>query len=105
MAGGKRAGARRGARPPRQFSPQVLGLCAAITLALIAWGYLIYLAIDFGTAARSGEGTGWWLLVVATVGAMACLFLALMLGLRLLRALGITSPDGPADRPIRSHRH
>jgi len=78
-----------------------LAYAAGITVAAIAWGYLVYLAIDFGTAARGGQASGWALLGLAAVGAMACLFTALMLGARLLVELGITPPPpsghtGPA---------
>jgi hypothetical protein len=64
---------------------------------VVAWGYLVYLAIDFGTAARDGDAAGWWLLALATVGAIACLFLALMLGTRLVARLrdGSASPTPP----------
>jgi hypothetical protein len=34
--------------------PSVLLLALGITAAVVAWGYLVYLAIDFGTAARDG---------------------------------------------------
>ena len=91
---GKRAGARRGAPPPRRLNPVALGICAAITLCVIAWGYLVYAAIDFGTAGRSGDGTSAWaLMVLAALGAIACLFAGLMLGVRLLRLLGVLSPQ------------
>ena len=71
---------------------------------MIAWGYLVYLAIDFGTAARSGESGAWGLLALSSMGAVACLFAGLLFVSRMLRALGITSePDGPtppAETPI-----
>ncbi|GAA4682441.1 hypothetical protein [Nocardioides nanhaiensis] len=87
MARGKRAGQRR-----RQgFRPEIALLAAGITLTLVAWGYLVVAAIDVGAAARSGEG-GWGWLALSAVGAVACLFVTLMLVARLLRALGITRP-------------
>jgi hypothetical protein len=65
---------------------------------VVAWGYLVYLAIDFGTSARSGQSGSWALLALASIGAVACLFPGLLLIARLLRALGITSPpDAPAE--------
>ncbi len=73
-----------------------MAYAAGITLAVVAWGYLVYLAIDFGTAARGGQGSGWALLGLAAVGAMACLFAGLMLGARLLVELGITSAPPPS---------
>lgn len=65
-----------------------------MTLAVVAWGYLVYAAIDFGAMARDGNPDAWWFLAVASLGAVACLFVGLILAARLLRRLGITS--GPA---------
>lgn len=79
----------------------------------MAWGYLVYAAIDFGGTARSGDARAWWFLVVASVGAVACLFFGLMLIARLTRRLGITEPPprptadrvaGDAPRPIGGRR-
>jgi hypothetical protein len=77
----------------------VLVLAAAVTAALVAWGYLVYLAIDFGTTARNGEQRAWWLLGLSSLGAVLCLFLGLVLIARLLRALGITSPPEEPSEP------
>lgn len=71
----------------------------AITVCLIAWGYLVYLAIDFGTSARAGESGAWGLLALASLGAVACLFAGLLFVARLLRALGITSSYDEDDSP------
>ncbi|MBC2931520.1 hypothetical protein [Nocardioides sp. zg-1228] len=100
---GKRAGARRGARPPRTLDRTALVLGAAITLCVVAWGYLVYAAIDFGTAARSSSGGSAWLfMALACLGAIACLFAGLMLVARLMRTLGITeAPPPPDDAPPR----
>lgn len=95
--GGKRAGARRGPRAASTPWPKVLLLGAAITASVVAWGYLVYAAIDFGGSARQGRSAGWVLMALATVGAMACLFLALMLISRLLRALGLTAAPEPRE--------
>lgn len=95
--GGKRAGSRRGQRPPRRFQPALLLLALGITACIVAWGYLVYAAIDFGTTARDGDQQAWWFLAVASAGAVACLFVGLMLVARVLRRLGITS--GPSPRP------
>jgi uncharacterized membrane protein YeaQ/YmgE (transglycosylase-associated protein family) len=71
--------------PKRSRSTGVLLLLAlGITAAIVAWGYLVYLAIDFGTSARDGDGSAWAFLAVATVGAIACLFFGLMLATRLI---------------------
>lgn len=100
MATGKRAGARR----KRSFRPGLLLLAVAVTLALVAWGYLVYAAIDFGTSARAGEDGAWWFLALASVGAVACLFLALILVARISRSLGITRTPGQTEQP-RSTTH
>lgn len=100
---GKRAGSRKGTRAPRQLRPRLLALALAVTAAVVAWGYLVYAAIDFGTAARDGDSASWAFLALASVGAVACLFVGLLLVARLLRELGITStptgaaPDGDGE--------
>jgi hypothetical protein len=66
---------------------------------MVAWGYLVYLAIDFGTSARDGDSRGWWFLALATVGAIACLFLAMMLGTRLVARLRANAPPPPPPAP------
>lgn len=76
----------------------LLLLALGITAAVVAWGYLVYLAIDFGTAARDGDPQGWWMLGLATVGAIACLFLAMMLGARLFRRLRADAAPPPPPR-------
>jgi hypothetical protein len=96
---GKRAGSRRGVKQRSAPNPAALGLAAGITLCVVAWGYLVYLAIDFGTSARSGDSGSWALLALAAVGAIACLFTGLLLVARLLRALGITSPPDEPSEP------
>ncbi|NYE35667.1 hypothetical protein F4692_000771 [Nocardioides cavernae] len=106
-AGGKRAGSRRGARPPRSLNRAALGLGAAITVLVVAWGYLVYAAIDFGTAARGGSSQAWTFMALACVGAIACLFVGLLLVARMMRVLGITAPTPAADeqpRPVGGKR-
>lgn len=75
----------------------LLVLAAGITLSVVAWGYLVYAAIDFGSSARGGDSTAWWFLGLASIGAVACLFFGLMLVARLLRQLGITKAPERAD--------
>lgn len=82
-----------------RLRPAALGLAAGITVAVVAWGFLVRSAIDFGVSARSGEDRAWWFLVLASVGAIACLFLAFVLVARLSRVLGITT--APSSRPPR----
>ncbi len=98
-------GTRRGPKRQRSFSPSLLGLAGGVTLAVVAWGYLVYAAIDFGATARDGNPDAWWFLAVASLGAVACLFVGLMLIARLLRRLGITGdPQSapPAASPTAS---
>lgn len=87
------------AEPPRRGGAGVLLLLAlGITAAVVAWGYLVYVAIDFGTTARNGDGTAWWFLGLATVGAISCLFVAMMLGTRLVGRMRAGAPPS-APRP------
>jgi hypothetical protein len=110
---GKRSGSRRGPRRRSGVQPALLLLALAITACVVAWGYLVYAAIDFGSTARGGDRTAWWFLALASVGAVACLFVGLMLVARLVRRLGITrgpsatndvsSPPDP-PRPVGGRR-
>ncbi|WP_127479035.1 hypothetical protein [Nocardioides pantholopis] len=93
---GKRAGSRRARRRPPTTAPILVGLAAGVTLLVVAWGYLVYAAVDFGSSARGGDSRSWWFLALASAGAVACLFAGLMLIARLLRALGVTSTPEPA---------
>lgn len=96
VAQGKRAGARR----KRTFRPILLVLALGVTGSFVAWGYLVLAAIDFGTSAREGDSAAWWFLALASVGAVACLFLGLVLISRITRSLGITrAPHREAPRP------
>ena len=99
MSTGKRAGSRRGPSAPRTLNKAALVIGAAITLCVVAWGYLVYAAIDFGSTARGGDSQAWWFLGLASLGAVACLFFGLMLVARLLRGLGITRAPEPPVAP------
>jgi len=66
---------------------RLLKLAGGITATVIAWGYLVFLAIDFGSAARDGNGFAWVLLFLATLGATACMFVTLILGNKVLAVL------------------
>jgi hypothetical protein len=96
--GGARAGARRGARPKRSLQPQLLLLCLGSTVALVAWGVLVWTAIDFGRTARGGDSGAWLYLALASLGAVACLFACLWLVTVLLRRIGLIEDKRP-------HRH
>lgn len=76
----------------------LLLLALGITGCVVAWGYLVYAAIDFGSTARGGDSTAWWFLALASVGAVACLFVGLMLVARVLRRLGITRGPEPRQK-------
>jgi hypothetical protein len=71
----------------------LLGLGAL--LAVVAWGFLVWAAIDFGRAGRGGQTEAWGFLALASLGAVACLFLGLMLGTVLLRRIGIVAAHQP----------
>jgi hypothetical protein len=94
-------------KPGKRSPAKLLALALAVTLSVVAWGYLVYAAIDFGATARGGESRAWWFLGLASLGAVACLFVALLLVIRLMRMLGVTkgaeaSPDPP--RPVGGKR-
>lgn len=86
---GKRAGSRRAPKQRSLPSRSAMLLCLAITVCVVAWGFLAFAAIDFGRAARGGESGSWAFLALACLGAAACLFVAMILVARLLRATGI----------------
>jgi len=90
-----RAGARRGERRRRRFQPRLAAIAAASLASLVAWGFLVWGAIDFGRTARGGDGQAWWFLAIASLGAVACLFLSLMLFTLLLRKVGILEEKRP----------
>lgn len=95
VSGGKRAGARQ----KRGFRPVLLVLALGITFCVVAWGYLVYAAIDFGSTARhDGDSSAWGYLAIAAIGAVACLFLGFMLVARFSRAIGLTAPPEPKPK-------
>lgn len=84
------------ALPRRRIAWLTLWLSAA----LVAWGVLVWAAIDLGREARSGASEAWWVMGVATVGAAACLFVVLLLGARLIGIVqGRDAPQKPARIP------
>jgi fatty acid desaturase len=98
----KHAGSRkapRPARPRRQINPRVGVYAVGVTFCVVAWGYLVFAAIDFGGTAREGRGIAWLFLLVACIGAACCLFAGLMLGMRALIALGLITPPVDDDEP------
>ena len=116
---GKHAGKRRAEPPPRASTgasdqpagrsrAQLLVHALGVTLCVVAWGYLVYAAIDFGSSARGGDGQAWVFLGLASLGAVACLFIGLMLVARLLRMLGVNRGNAdespPPPRPVGGKR-
>lgn len=98
----KHAGSRkapRSARTRRPLDPKLLVYAAGVTFCVVAWGYLVYAAIDFGGSARSGQTAAWLLLLVACIGAACCLFAGLMLAVRALALLGMVSPAEAYEPP------
>ena len=89
---------RTAAQPHR--TRRLLVHAVGVTALVVAWGYLVWAAIDFGTTAREGRAAAWWFLALASLGAMACLFAGLMLAARLLRILGLVAPAAaPGEDP------
>ena len=64
---------------------------------MVAWGYLVKAAIDFGVTARGGESGAWLFLGLASLGAVACLFVGLILVAKVIRRL--TKPPSPDSSP------
>lgn len=83
-------------KPPRG---RLLLLAFGVTATLVAWGSLVWSAIDFGSQARAGNSGAWAFLALATIGAAACLLLCLALGQRLTTALRSTPSTSPALPP------
>ena len=97
MCGVGQSGKRAGPKRKRSVTPALLALCAGVTLCVVAWGYLVKAAIDFGSSARDGRSEAWWFLGLASLGAIACLFVGLMLVARITRRLGLTRPSEPDE--------
>lgn len=52
---------------------------------VVAWGFLVKAAIDFGQAALNGRTVAWAFTGVATVGAIGCLLLMYVVVVRLVK--------------------
>lgn len=96
-AGSRKAPRSARSRPP--LDPKLLVYAAGVTFCVVAWGYLVYAAIDFGGSARAGRSSAWMLLLIACIGAACCLFAGLMLAVRALTLLGIISPPDAYEPP------
>jgi hypothetical protein len=91
-------------RPPGQRS-RLLKLGLGITLAIVAWGYLVFAAIDFGGQGRDGEATAWVFLAFATIGATACMFAMLIMASKVFATLrGEAPPQRPPSAGKRASR-
>lgn len=100
---GARRGSRRAVRQRRPLARRAFGLLGGALVAGVAWAVLVYAGIRFGQSARGGDGLAWLFLLIAALGAVACLFLALMLGSHAWRSLGST-PRTPADSALSKGR-
>lgn len=99
--GGKRKAAKRAATRAVRLDPSLLLPAAGVTFCVIAWGYLVSAAIDFGSEARAGETQAWAYLAIACLGAVCCLFAGLMMGTAVLSGLGLTR-DSRNEPPSRA---
>lgn len=88
------------ARRPGLAYGRVLLLSAGTTCTVVAWGLLVFAAINFGRQARDGASANWGFLATATVGAAACMFLAIVLASRLQGEM--MRGSGRSSRPVRS---
>jgi hypothetical protein len=100
---GKHSGVRE--EPPPLPRRRLVALALGITVTLVAWGFLVWAAIDFGSDARGGETPAWTFLAFATIGATACLLITLILVNKLLATLrgepAITPPVTGGRRAAR----
>lgn len=64
-------------------------------LSGVAWVYLVRAAIEFGRLARGGQSQAWLFTGAASLGAVVCALLVLVLLTRALRALGLISGYKP----------
>jgi hypothetical protein len=82
---GKRVGP--ASTPTGPSRGHLLLLCAGVTASLVAWGLLVLFAIDLGGRARTGDSGTWLLVGLTSLGAVACLFVTLVLGGRVVSLL------------------
>ncbi|WP_148044978.1 hypothetical protein [Nocardioides marmorisolisilvae] len=83
--------------PPRVVHRnRLLKLGLGVTLAVVAWGYLVSAAIHFGGQGRDGESGAWVFMAFATIGATACMFVMLILASKVLSTLRGEVPIRPA---------
>lgn len=78
------------------------GVFGGAAASAVAWVFLVGAAIDFGAQAKDGRALAWLFMTLATLGAIACLALGLILLSRGLSLLGLL-PRG--KRPAASGGH
>jgi len=86
------SGGRRRAGPAKSPTGPLLSLAAVFggtAVGALAWFFLVRAAIDFGGEAKNGKGVAWVFMALATIGAIACLVLVLVLVTRGLTMLGV----------------
>ncbi len=88
--------------PKSGLRTRLLALAALVCLA--AWAYLVWSAIGFGRTARGGDTSAWLYLLIASVGAIACLFAGLLLVVRLMRSMGVIAQNAGIPRPTGGRR-
>jgi len=76
-----------------------------VTVTLVAWGVLVFAAIEFGRDARSGEPESWTFLALASAGATACLFVTMILGGRLVALVRARQEAAAAVPRLPGGRH
>ena len=77
---------------------RLLLLGTGTALALVVWVVLVVTAVRLVGAAHGGGFGGWVLVVLASAGAAASLFVGLLLGVRLV---GVVRRREPAPAPRR----
>jgi hypothetical protein len=98
------AGGRRKADAKKSSNGPLVELGAWILgslIGIVAWFLLVGAAIDFGGSAKEGKAISWLFMLLATLGAIACLVLVMLLVNRTLIALGILG----RKQTVSEHRH
>lgn len=86
----------------REFTIYALGVIASFAV----WIALVVFAIKLGSPAKEGSLAAWFLLAVASLGAIVCLVLSILLTTRAWEfRTGVRRPRAPAAGPGGGHRH
>ena len=94
VSAGRRRADKKAEPGPRQW-PHALLVAVGVVAAAAAWVFLVRAAIDFGQAARDGQGVAWAVCAAATLGAAVCLLLVFVLVARGWALLGLRSDYQP----------